>query len=137
MDIFGVNVLVILGAAVASYVFGAAWYMALSKPWAAALGTTTEQMSAEGSASSYVIAFIAQLVMAYVLAGVFAHVMKDQVTVYGSIISALMIWVGFIVTTMTVNHRFQNSPWSLTAIDSGHWLGVLMIQAAVIGFFGV
>ena len=36
MDISAINWLAVLAAAVAAWLFGAAWYMALSKPWMAA-----------------------------------------------------------------------------------------------------
>ena len=39
------NYLAIVIAAVAAWLFGAGWYMALGKPWMAALGTTPDQMA--------------------------------------------------------------------------------------------
>ena len=38
---------------------------------------------------------------------------------------------------MVVNHGFQGAKASLTLIDSGHWLGVLLVQGLVIELFGV
>jgi len=49
----------------------------------------------------------------------------------------LFVWAGFIAAPMIVNHRFQGSPWMLTLIDAGHWLGVLIVMGLVIGLFGV
>jgi hypothetical protein len=37
---------------------------------------------------------------------------------------------------MGVNHVFTNQKPALTAIDTGHWLAVLLLQGAVIGAFG-
>jgi hypothetical protein len=37
---------------------------------------------------------------------------------------------------MITNHRYQGSKWSLTVIDGGYFLGVLLVQAVVIGLFG-
>ena len=39
------NYLAIVIAAVATWLFGAGWYMALGKPWMAALGTTPDKMA--------------------------------------------------------------------------------------------
>ena len=36
-----------------------------------------------------------------------------------------------------INHRYQMLPLRLTLIDSGHWLGVVLIQGLIIGLFGV
>ena len=40
MAFAGISYLGIVVAAIASYIFGAVWYMALSKQWIAALGKT-------------------------------------------------------------------------------------------------
>jgi hypothetical protein len=41
------------------------------------------------------------------------------------------------MTSLVVNHAFQGVRRTLTLIDGGHWLGVLLIQGAIIGWFGV
>lgn len=134
----GMNYMAILVAAIASYVFGAIWYMALSKQWIAALGQTEEEFKTrKPSAVPFIIAFIAQLVMAFVLAGTIGHLGVGQVTPRNGIISALFIWAGFVLTTLATNHGFQGNKRSLTVIDGLHWLGVLLIQGLVIGLFGV
>jgi len=46
------------------------------------------------------------------------------------------VWLGFIATTQTVNYSFGKRPLKLLLIDSGHWLVVLLLQGAVIGFMG-
>ena len=62
------NYLAIVIAAVAAWLFGAGWYMALGKPWMAALGTTPDQMAAAkkrpGAWLPFVYAFVAELLMA-------------------------------------------------------------------------
>lgn len=70
-------------------------------------------------------------------AGVIGHLGDGQVTLKNGVISAAFIWFGFVLTTQLVNHRFQGKPWSLSLIDCGHWLGVLVAQGAVIGLMSV
>ena len=82
----------------------------------------------------YGITFLCQLVMAYMMAGVMGHL--GQISVKGGVITALFVWIGFILTTQVVNHRFQMQKWSLTIIDCGHWLGVLIVMGIVIGLIG-
>jgi hypothetical protein len=41
-----------------------------------------------------------------------------------------------VITSMNINHRYQGNKWSLTVIDGGYLLGVLLVQAVVIGLFG-
>jgi hypothetical protein len=131
----------IFAAAVASYAFGAVWYMALSKPWMSALGTTKEELGKRHTIAwlPFVISFVAQIVMAYLLAGVIVHMARSgiAITARSGIISALFLWAGFVMTTMVTNHRFQGDSWMLTLIDGAHWLGVMIIQGAIVGAFGI
>ena len=41
------------------------------------------------------------------------------------------------ITTLAVNYSFGQCKASLTVIDGIHWLGVLVIQGAIIGAMGV
>jgi hypothetical protein len=110
MTFAGMNWLAILIATIAGFAFGAAYYMSLSKPWLAAIGKTKEQITAEGKGSP--LPFIISIVA---LAG---------------------MWVGFVITTMAVNNAFGQRKASLTVIDGIHWLGVLVIQGAIVGAMG-
>jgi len=75
--------------------------------------------------------------MAFVLAGSIAHLGPGNVTVKNGIISGLILWAGFVVTTVFVNNAYPGRKYMLSIIDSVHWLGVLVIQGAVIGAMGV
>jgi len=143
MTFAGMNYLAILIAAVAAWLAGAAWYGLLAKPWVAAQGKTMEEFQAQraamrGSPAAYapfVIAFVAELIMAWVLAGVLGHM--GQVTLRNGVISAVFIWFGFVLTTLMVNYAFGARGIKLAAIDAGHWLLVLLVEGAVIGAMGV
>jgi hypothetical protein len=141
MTFAGINYLAIVIAAVAAWIAGAAWYMALGKTWMAALGTTPEQMEAArkepGAFLPFIYSFVAELVMAWVLAGLIGHLGAGQVTVRNGIVSALFIWFGFVLTTMLVNNSFGRRDWRLMLIDGGHWLVVLGLIGAIIGGMGV
>ena len=49
---------------------------------------------------------------------------------------AALVWLGFVITTLTVNNAFQRRSPVLTVIDGGHWLAVLIVQGIVVGAFG-
>src|SRR5688572_30790900 len=102
MTFTGMNYLAILIAAIAGFGWGAGYYMTLSKPWLAAVGMTKEQMQANYTPTPFIISFVALLVMAWVLAGTLAHLGPGQVTLTNGIISALFLWLGFVVTTVFV-----------------------------------
>ena len=137
MTFAGMNYLAILIAALAAFGWGAAYYMTLSKQWLAAVGMTKEQMQANYTPTPFIISFVALLVMAWVLAGTLAHLGPGQVTLKNGIISGLFLWLGFVVTTVFVNNAYPGRKYSLSVIDSIHWLGVVVIQGAVIGAMGV
>jgi Protein of unknown function (DUF1761) len=132
MTFAGTNYLAILVAAIGAFAFGAAYYMTLSKQWLAAVG----KVEPNRSPVPFITSFVAELVMAWVLAGMLAHFGAGQVTVKNGIISGLFLWLGFVLTTVVVNNGYAGRKFSLTAIDSVHWLGVLVIQGAIIGAFG-
>lgn len=140
MQFAGLNHFAIVLAAVASFMFGWLWYgVLLPRQWVDAVGKTEEEIKGDGGPSPlpFVIAFIAQLIMAWVLAGVIGHLGPGEVTLRNGIISAAFVWLGFVITTLTINNAFQRARWALTLIDGGHWLGVLLLQGAVIGLMGV
>jgi len=137
MTFAGMNYLAILLAALAAFGWGAAYYMTLSKQWLTAVGMSKEQMETNRTAVPFIISFVALLVMGWVLAGTLGHLGPGQVTLKNGIISALFLWLGFVVTTIFVNNAYPGRKYSLSVIDSIHWLGVLVIEGAIIGAIGV
>ena len=128
-------------AAVAAWIFGAVYYSLLGRRWLAAQGKTMEQCKAEGAGrppvvkvTPFIISFIAEIVMASLLSGVMFHV--NIYTVRAGAISGALCWLGFVLTTVAVNNAYTFRRVSLTAIDAGHWLGVLVIMGAILGWFG-
>jgi hypothetical protein len=134
MAFAGINYLAIILAAIAGFVVGAAYYGTLSKPWMKA--ARIDPASATMSASLFVTTFLAELVMAWILAGLVGHLGPGQVTLWNGVISAGFVWLGFVATTLVVNHRYGGFGWDLTVIDAIHWLFVLVVMGAIIGWFG-
>ncbi|MBI4273952.1 MAG: DUF1761 domain-containing protein [Rhizobiales bacterium] len=141
MTFAGVNYLAIFIAAVAGWITGAVWYGIFGQAWLAALGKTkTDLGKRKGTPAFYapfVIAFIAALIMAWVLAGLIGHLGPGQVTLRNGVISGAFAWLGFVVTTIAVNYAFAMRKPTLTVIDAGHWLAELIVMGAIIGALGV
>lgn len=132
MAVAAINYLSIPLAAIAAFLWGAAYYMTLSKQWLAAVGRTEPNRSA----TPFILSFVALVVMAFVLSGAIAHLGPGQVTVKNGIISGLILWAGFVLTTVFVNNAYPGRKYMLSVIDSIHWLGVVVIQGAIIGALG-
>jgi hypothetical protein len=134
----GMNYLAIVIAAIAAWLAGAGWYMILGRTWMAALGTTPEKMTEgrqrQGTFLPFVYAFIAELLMAWILAGLLGHI--GALTIRNGVISAVFCWFGFVMTTMVVNNGFAARDKRLLLIDGGHWLLVLVLMGAIIGGMG-
>src|SRR5262245_45335545 len=138
MTFAGINYLAIVIAAIVAWLAGAVWYMTLGKTWMAALGTTAEEMaearSQPGAFLPFVYTFVAELVMAWVLAGLIGHL--GPLTLRAGVISGAFCWLGFVITTLVVNNSFARRDWRLLFIDGGHWLLVLLLMGAIIGAMG-
>ncbi len=130
---FSVNFLAVVLASVAAFAFGAVWYTVLSKQWLAALGKTREQLNV--GFTPFIWSVVVELIMAYVLAVLVGN-LPGGVTISTALTVSLLAWIGFVVTTLTLNHRYEGMSWALTLIDSLHLLGVLVAQGLVIGLFG-
>ena len=134
-----INYLAVLVAAIAGWLVGAVWYGVLGRPWMAAVGWTADDMVGPDGrrympVGPMILAFVAQLVMALMLAGLLGHMGPRNVT--NGIISGALVWLGFVITTIAVNNAFQKRKPMLTVIDGGHWLAVLVAQGAILGLFG-
>ena len=127
--------LAILAAAVAAWIFGAVWFGALGRPWATGLGL----MPADGAAArgkppifALIFSFAAELAMATMLDGLITHLAGPQYSLTPALIGAFFVWFGFVAPAIATNYAYQKRPWPVFAIDLGHWLGVLLIQGAVL-----
>ena len=131
----------IVVSAIAAWIFGAIYYGILCRMWIEAQGKTIAQDKAENAgrstaakAAPFVLSFIAELIMASALSGIMFHV--GIYTVRAGAFSGFMCWLGFVLTTVAVNNAYTFRKVRLTAIDTGHWLGVLVIMGAIQGWFG-
>lgn len=126
-----------LCAAAAAWIFGAVWYSALSRQYQTSLGKTPGKILSAGRQKppigALVSCFVAELLMAVVLANLMHHL--GFMTAKAGAMLGTACWLGFVATTVTVNNEFPGRSTMLTVIDSGHWLGVLLIEGLVIGAF--
>ena len=97
MAFAGINFIAVLVAAVAAWLASAVWYMSLGPIYQAALGKTPEQCKEEmkkpGAFLPFLYAFIGNLVIAWMLAGVLGHL--GQVTLQNGVITGGVFVVRF------------------------------------------
>ncbi len=115
------EILNVLAAAAASWVFGAVWYMSLSKPWmkAANIPMTPEGKPAgNGSPTPFVMSAITMVIVAGFMRHVFA--MSGIDTLGEGTLSGLGIGLFFIAPWTMINNAYGMRPFSLTLIDGGY-----------------
>lgn len=50
---------------------------------------------------------------------------------------AVVIWIGFLVPVLVVTLRHRGEDGRTLALDCGHWLGVMVVQAVVLKLIGL
>ena len=135
MTIAGVGLLPVALAAVASFMFGGAWYGILSRQWMEAVGKTEEDLKSGSLPGLLGLTFDCQLAMALALGWLMARA-GGGFSVGNGVAMATIVWLGFVLTTLIVNHGYQGARRALTVIDGLHWLFGLLIQGAGLGWMG-
>lgn len=112
--------LAVLAAGAAAYVFGAVWYMILSKPWVTAAGL---EVDADGrpvntSKTPFVIAAIAVLIVAGMMRHIFAMAGID--TPLKGLLAGLGVGAFFIAPWLAINYAYADRPRDLFLIDGGY-----------------
>lgn len=83
-------------------------------------------------------AFIAELWLCAILAGALILAPADKGSAWTMALgSAFVIWIGFVLPSLVVTHRYRAQPWRIALSDSGHWLGVMLVQATVLQLIGL
>lgn len=111
----------IVAAAAGSWVFGAIWYMALSKPWMEAAGIPRDQNGrpqGNGSPMPFVLSAICMIIVAGMMRHIFANAAID--TVGKGLMSGLGIGLFFIAPWIMINNAYGMKPFRLTLIDGGY-----------------
>ncbi|HUI44105.1 MAG TPA: DUF1761 domain-containing protein [Terriglobia bacterium] len=122
----------VIVAAVAHFVLGAVWFTVLSKPWQAAIGKTMAELSQTGNATlGYVVAFVANLIIAWVLARLM--ITAGRTTPSGGMALAALLWLGFTGTTMGTEFAFEARSLEAFAIIAGYPLIGMLIMGAILG----
>lgn len=133
-----VNFVAVLLSGVASMILGFMWYgpMLFGVAWMKERGLTKASLSKaqKEMGKLYGLSFVVSLVTAFVL----SHVMSLSNSFYGypmlttGIMTALWMWVGFMMPVQLTGTIFGNKNWKLLAIDTGYQLASLLSMALVL-----
>ena len=129
--------ILVLGAALASFIFGAIWYMVMAKPWQAAAGIDVAKMQVDGEKGPGAYIFVVAFLCSVVVAGMMRHVlsMSNIETFGGGALAGLGLGLFIATPWIAMNNMFGMKPRVLTLIDGTYASVGCMIIGAVLGGF--
>jgi hypothetical protein len=126
------NYVAVFVAALAYWLLGALWFAVLfSKPWMALEHVTPEQASGVNPIAPYIISFILNLVIAFVLAQLCAW--RNANTAARGAALGILIWIGFVGPITYTTYMYEMRPKQLFAINEFYPLVGLCLMGAILG----
>jgi len=129
------NWLAVLVGAVIYFVLGALWYspMLFARPWQRSIGWDPERTPPQMSPTSYIIPFLAYVVMAIAVGMLAKATGSDDVT--EGLILGLVVGVGLSLAHTLVDATFDPNrpePWVWFAINGAyHTIGLVIVSVIV------
>jgi hypothetical protein len=127
-----INFLAVLVCGVVAMIIGAIWYGPLfGKKWMKEEGSTEEELRKDfNPAKTYGLAFIGNLIIAYVLARVIGYTAAASVA--DGLRVAFLCWIGFTGVTMMINYLFERKTIALFFINSMYHLVIFLVFAIIL-----
>ena len=127
------NYLAIVVAAIACFIFEAAWYSLFLKSWLNGTGRTMQELVSTGvnPAFQYAVALVDGFVIAFGISCLTQHT-GEQTTGRGITVAA-MLWFCFVLPVFCTEYVFEVRPWSLLGINAGFWLLGMILMGAIVG----
>ena len=130
------GLLSVIVAAAAAWLWGAAWYMALSKPWLRAAGVPCDESGKPLNAGSP-LPFLLSAIAMLLVAGMMRHMlaMSGLSGAMPSAVTGLGVGLFFIAPWVMINNAYAGRPAILTLIDGGYAVTGCMLIGLILGLF--
>ncbi len=130
------GLLPVIVAAAAGWVFGAAYYMALSKHWIEASGIAVDE-SGRPAGGTNSLPFVLSAICMILVAAMMRHIflMSGIATFGAGLVAGLGIGLFFIAPWIMINNAYGMRPFRLTLIDAGYAVAGCAIIGAVLALF--
>jgi len=136
-----INIVAVLLATVASMLVGWIWYAppVVRRYWMKVVGHDEQSIKSASSAPIIVTIVVVNFMTASVLAGAAAIAQNF----YGgsflanTVVSTLILWVGFTAARMVTHDAFDRRPAGITVLNLAHELVTLTVMALIIGVFSI
>jgi len=127
------NYLAVIISAVVYWLLGAVWFGVLfTKPWMALEGISEAQaQSMPHPATPYIVSFLLNLVIAFVLAQLCAW--RNAATAARGASLGVLLWLGIVGPITYTTHMYEMRPGNLFLINEGYVLVGLLVMGAILG----
>jgi hypothetical protein len=126
------NYAAVVVSAVAYWLLGALWYGVLfNKPWMALEHVTVEQAKSMNPVLPYIITFVLELLMAFVLAQI--CIWRNANTAARGASVGILLWIGFVGPVTFMTYMFEMRPMELFAINEFYPLVGLCLMGVILG----
>jgi surface polysaccharide O-acyltransferase-like enzyme len=127
-----INYLAVVVSAVVYWLVGGLWYGLLFGPrWMALENLTAEQGKSMNAALLYIITFVLNLLIAYVLANLCSW--RNANTAARGAAIGLLLWIGFIGPVTYTTYMYEMRPVELFAINECYPLAGLVLMGIILG----
>ena len=135
VPVVDVNYIAVLVAAIVSMIIGALWFspVLFGKMWMQLSGMTDKKLQEakkKGIGKSYIIMFVATLVMGYVLAHAVQYTQAK--TIMEGMQAGFWMWLGCIATVMVGMVLWDKKPVKLYLLLVAHYLVSLLVMGAIL-----
>jgi surface polysaccharide O-acyltransferase-like enzyme len=122
----------VLVSAIAYWLLGAVWYALLfGKAWMALEGIPLEKLQAANPVLPYIISFLLNLLIAYVLSQL--CLWRSATTAARGAALGILLWIGFVGPITYSTYMYELRPWQLFAINGFYPLVGLALMGAILG----
>lgn len=130
---FDLNLWAVLVAAVASVILGSVWYSppVFGMAWMKWSGLSEKDMQKEGMWKRYVVLFIGQLVMSFILANLVATI--QAIGAVEGVLLGIMVWLGFVATITLGSVLWENKPIKLYFLNNAYNIIQFALMGAILG----
>ncbi len=126
------NYLAIVVCAIAYWLLGAVWFGVLfSKPWMALEHVSEEQAPSMNPVLPYVISFLLNLLIAFVLAQI--CIWRNADTAGRGAAVGVLLWIGLLGPITYTTYMYEMRPKELFAINEFYPLAGMCLMGAILG----
>ncbi|CUK09790.1 hypothetical protein PH7735_03415 [Shimia thalassica] len=114
--------LAVLAAGLSSYIFGAIWYMSLSRPWMTAAGIEAQEdgKPPNGGPVPYIVAFLGAVLVAGMMRHIFSVSGILEMGIGAGLTAGLGLGLFLVAPWIATNYAFAGRNLTLTLIDAGY-----------------